>query len=301
MKSIKELFLPWLEATRPKTLAASIIPVMLGTAAASIYSQINLPIALLILICALLIQIITNYINEIYDNRRGADRSDRLGPKRQVASGVISEKKMAIVTSVLIIITFLIGLNIVAYSDYIVLIIGVISLLFAYLYTGGPYPLAYNGLGDVFVFIFFGLFAVCGTYYVFVGRIDTVALLVAVPPGLLSTNILAVNNIRDIKTDEVANKITLAVKLGRKNAAKLYQILNLSSYIAVITLAFVTASYFIILPILTLPLALKLNFDIAHKQGAALNQTLANTGKLLFLFGILLTAGLLATKLNISQ
>jgi len=294
MKKIRELFLPWLEATRPKTIAASIIPVMIGSSAASIYKQIDLAIGAFILFCAILIQIITNYINEIYDFRRGADNADRIGPKRQVASGIISIKKMAIVTTILIIITFLIGLIIVSNSDYVVLIIGILSLLFAYLYTGGPYPLAYNGLGDIFVFIFFGLIAVCGTYYVFIGSINLIAVLASLPSGFLSANILAVNNIRDIKTDQIANKITLAVRLGRKKASKLYQILNLASYIAVVLLAFVTSSIYVMLPLLTLPIALKLNFDIAHKQGVALNQTLVNTGKLLFLFGILLTVGLLA-------
>lgn len=282
---------PYLEATRPKTLAASIVPVSIGTAAASTTVSIDWFIFSVIFICAMFIQIISNFINEIYDFKRGADNSERLGPRRQVASGAISAKSMTIASISLIIITFLIGLILVEHSGPAVFLIGIFSLFFAFAYTGGPYPLAYNGLGDIFVFIFFGLAAVNGTYFIFTGEVNFVSLFASIPPGLLSANLLGVNNIRDIETDIKANKITLAVRIGKAKAIVLYRLLIVISYLSIVILFAVTNNPLILLPFVLMPYALKLFKEVAVKQGVELNSVLAGTAKHLFLFGLLTVLG----------
>ncbi len=293
METLTQRLKPWLEATRPKTLAAGIIPVLIGVAAASSQTEINFGIAALVLICSILIQIITNYINEIYDFKKGADTESRLGPRRQVASGNISLGSMTIVSTVLIIITLALGLVIVAYSDLWILLVGVLSLFFAFAYTGGPYPLAYNGLGEIFVFLFFGVIAVNGTYYIFTGEINYFSLLASFPPGFLSANLLQVNNIRDIETDELVNKKTLAVKIGRSKAILLYQAFNYLSFLPIaLIILFINDNYFLWLPLVTIPLAMKLNFEILKHTGKSLNKILGLTAGLLFIFGILFIIGL---------
>ena len=156
----------WMLAIRPKTLPAGAVPVILGSALAATAGRFRMFPALVALICALGIQVATNFINEIYDFRKGADTAERLGPTRTVAAGIISEKTMIQVSVVLLGTVFLLGLYLVYTAGWPILLIGMLSLLFAWAYTGGPYPIAYSGLGDVFVFIFFGLVAVAGTYYV---------------------------------------------------------------------------------------------------------------------------------------
>lgn len=283
----------WIEALRIKTLPAGAVPVIIGGALAENYGNFSWSIFLLILLCALLIQTITNFLNEIYDFKRGADTEERLGPDRNVAKGIIPLKTMYIVSVLLIVITFLLGLLLVAESDYYILLVGVLSLFFAYAYTGGPYPLAYNGLGDIFVFIFFGLVAVGGTFYIFHGSVTFDVLIAGAVPGFLSANILAVNNIRDIEQDPKVNKITLQVKMGLRNSQFLYSILIVLSYLSVLALSLIYRNYFLLIPILTVPLAKNLIKDIYYKTGRDLNRTLANTGKFMMLFGILMSLGLI--------
>ena len=283
----------FLQATRPKTLAACIVPVIIASSLAHSYSKFNFSIALIILVCALLIQIITNYINEIYDFKRGVDTEERLGPRRSVASGLISVRAMRNVSLILILVTFLIGLILVSYRDLNVLWIGIISLLFAYLYTGGPYPIAYNGFSDIFVFLFFGIIAVCGSFYIFTGEVNLLCLLASLPPGFLSSNILGVNNYRDIDTDAKANKKTLAIRIGKKNSLALYFTLTAFSYASVFLIYLKTDSIIILLPFLTLPYAFYLCRELGRRKGIELNNILAGTGKLLFIFGILLSLGFL--------
>lgn len=282
---------PWLLATRPKTLPASIVPVMIGTASACAVVKIDYLIMTVTMICAVLIQIITNYINEIYDFKKGADKPDRIGPQRMVASGVISSLKMTIAVTFLLIITFLLGLILVNHSDINILYVGILSLLFAWFYTGGPFPLAYKGLGDIFVFIFFGLIAVCGTYYVQVHTVSIDVLIASLAPGFLSMNILGINNFRDIDSDRKVGKITLSVRIGRRNSIILYEALMLFSYITPIVLLMLNKSYFMLLPMITIPLAIKLIKEMKTKSGSELNNTLAGTGKLLMIYGILSSIG----------
>lgn len=278
---------PWIEATRPKTLPASIIPVLIGNAAAFAENKFNPFVMLITMFCALMIQIITNYLNEVYDFKKGADTKDRLGPKRQVASGVISAKMMSIVSFILILITFLTGLYLVDYAGIEILLVGILSLFFAFAYTGGPYPLAYNGLGEIFVFVFFGLVAVCGSYYVQTQNLNLFIVLAAIPAGMLSSNILGVNNIRDIETDKLANKKTLAVKIGKSNAIKLFEFEIASAYAAIVILSILYNNYILLLPLLTIVLSIRLIKNVKTLVGLELNKALAATGKLLLIFGIL--------------
>jgi len=286
----------WIEATRPKTLAAGIVPVVVGSSLAYLEHNCNVYIMGLTLLCSVLIQIITNFFNEIYDFKKGADDKHRIGPKRQVASGEISEKRMLRITIGLIFITFFLGLILVQHSGFLILWIGIISLIFAFLYTGGPYPLAYKGLGDVFVFIFFGLIAVNGSYYVQTGEFSYLALISSVVPGLLSANILNVNNIRDIETDYKVGKITLSYRIGKKNAILMYRISTIICYLIPFIIFYFVGSIFVLLPLISLPLALKLFFDIKSKTGTELNKVLSRTGGLLLMYGLLYSLAFVLVK-----
>jgi 1,4-dihydroxy-2-naphthoate octaprenyltransferase len=287
----------WVLATRPKTLSAGVIPVIIGSSIAFYAGQFNWLYFIITFVCSLLIQIITNFINEIYDFKKGADTVDRIGPQRQVASGNISEKSMRLVSIILIIITFILGLILVARGGLPVLLIGVISLILAYGYTGGPYPLAYKGLGDIFVLIFFGLVAVGGTYYIQTLNMDSVVIIAGLAPGFLSMNILGVNNIRDVRTDKNVNKLTLAVRIGARNAKILYIILNVLTYLSIISIYFFTHKVWILLPFLTIFHAFNLSKKIMIFHGAELNEILEGTGKLLLIFGLLMSLGFILSKI----
>jgi 1,4-dihydroxy-2-naphthoate octaprenyltransferase len=248
------------------------------------------------LICSILIQIITNYINEIFDFKKGADNEERLGPKRMVASGEISLKSMKKASTILIIITFFLGLILVYESGWVILAIGLFSLFFAYAYTGGPYPLAYKGVGDIFVLIFFGIAAVAGTYYILTGAINEIVILTSLGPGFLSMNLLGVNNIRDIDTDKKVGKMTLAVRLGRKKANYLYIFLMAGTYFLPFAIGHLTQSLYNLIPVISIFLGIKLSVDVVKKQGRDLIKVLEGTGKLLLLYGLLTSIGFILTK-----
>lgn len=277
----------WLLATRPRTLFAGLAPVMIGSAIAYSDGKFQPALAGIIMLASLLIQIITNFINEIYDHKKGADTAERKGPQRMVASGLISPKEMRNGVILLSIITLILGGFIVYYSDYYILLVGVLSLLFAYSYTGGPYPLAYNGLGDIFVLIFFGIIAVCGTYYALSLDITWTVFLASLAPGFLSMNILGVNNYRDIDTDKIANKNTLQVKLGKEKSIRLYMFLMGLSLLVPASLYFLTGKLPHLLPLLTTPYMDKLINELKTKTGVELNSVLAGTGKLVFIHALL--------------
>ncbi len=287
----------WIKATRPKTLPASVIPVAIGSAAALSFGNFKWHLSLIALVCAVLIQIITNYLNEVYDYYRGADTKERKGPQRVVASGVISPKKMLTVSLILIAITFLLGLILVDRAGVPILIIGILSLIFAYAYTGGPYPLAYKGLGDIFVMIFFGIVAVCGTFYVQTLTLTPEVFIASLGPGLLSMNLLGVNNIRDIETDKKAGKNTLAVKLGRKNALIMYYVVNFFAFLVPVCLAIMMNSTAMLLPLAAFPYSIVISKKLSVSNGAELNKLLAATGKLLLFHGTLTVVGFVS-KLN---
>ena len=286
-------FKAWMMAIRPKTLPAGAIPVVVGTALAAADGKF-LPVAALVaLLCALGIQVATNFINEIYDFRKGADTAERLGPTRTVAAGLISEKTMITVSVILLLAVFLMGLYLVYLAGWPILFIGLFSMFFAWAYTGGPYPIAYSGLGDLFVFIFFGLIAVGGTYYVQAGEVTFPVLTAAVAPGIFSVNILLVNNIRDIDTDRKVGKMTLPARIGGGNARWLYLGLTVVAYFVPVWVWMTGYSMWGMLAWISLPLAIGQLRALFQSEGRALNEVLAGTGKVMTLHGALFAAGLL--------
>ena len=283
----------WMLAIRPKTLPAGAVPVVLGSALAAVDGHFHLLQAIVALICALGIQVATNFINEIYDFRKGADTAERLGPTRTVAAGIISENTMIRVSASLVGTVFLLGLYLVFTSGWPIFLIGLFSLIFAWAYTGGPYPIAYSGLGDLFVFIFFGLVAVGGTYYVQAHTLLPSVLLAAVAPGLFSVNILLVNNIRDIATDRTVGKMTLPARIGGVWARRLYVIFTVLAFLVPVLLSMNGYSLWGMLSLLSSPLAFTMIRQLYASEGRELNNVLAGTGKLMTLHGLLLSGGLL--------
>jgi 1,4-dihydroxy-2-naphthoate octaprenyltransferase len=288
----------WLQATRPKTLAAGLVPVVVGTALSGFSGPINWQVAAACLIGALLIQIGTNFANDAFDALKGADTPDRLGPQRAVASGLISARAMLIATAVVLTCALLVGLYLSRPGGWPILVLGLISLVCAVAYTGGPFPLAYLGLGDVFVFLFFGLFAVLGSYWVQAaphGRhhIDPVCVLIAEAVGLQATGIIAVNNLRDIATDQVAGKRTLAVRLGDR-ASRIYIILlHVASTGCLAIAALLLRSWPLAVPAVVAGAGgglLCLGLVRAH--GAALNRYLSRSAALELITGLCLAIAL---------
>lgn len=285
----------WLLAIRPKTLPAAVSPVVIGTAMAMRDEVFLLGPAMAALIGALLIQILSNLANDYYDFVKGIDGEDRQGPVRVAASGLLSLQELKRGIWVNVLLAMIIGLYLIFVGGPVILLIGVLSLIFAALYSGGPYPLSSIGLGDLFVFIFFGLTAVSGTYFVQSGSLTGLVLLVAVPPGLLITAILAVNNYRDIETDKKAGKFTLAVFMGHKASQYYYASLLVISYIVPLLLyLFGNFSPWIFLPFLTLYKSRNLIKRVMKSnEGKIMNPTLGGTAILGLQFSMYFAAGIL--------
>lgn len=208
----------WIAASRPRTLPAAVAPVLAASALAWRDGDFDAPPALAALAFALLIQVGTNFANDYYDFVKGADTAERVGPRRAVAAGLVAPATMKRAMIGVFVAAFLTGLTLLGYGGWPLLVIGVASILCGVAYTGGPYPLGYNGLGDVFVFVFFGLVAVCATYFVQAGVVTSDAWIIGAGVGALAANILVVNNYRDVETDAKAGKRTLVVRFGRKFA-----------------------------------------------------------------------------------
>ena len=282
----------WVMATRPKTLAAAAIPVLVGTAVAVDEQVFALWPAVAAFIGAGLIQIGTNLANDYFDAESGADNDERLGPTRVVQAGLLSPEAVRRATALTFGAAALVGLYLVAVAGWPIVAIGIASILSGIAYTGGPYPLGYHGLGELFVFLFFGLVAVAGTHYVQALTWSGEALVAAVPVGLLSTAILVVNNYRDIATDRNAGKNTLAVRLGRSATRWQYALLIAGAYLVPpLQVARFGASTTLLLPLLSLPLAAVTIRGMWTEEGTALNPVLARTAGLLAVFGILYAAG----------
>lgn len=285
----------WLLASRPKTLLAAVVPVMVGSALAISTDEFFLPYSIVALICALLIQVGTNFTNDLYDYLKGADKKNRKGPKRVLVSGLITTKEMKIGIVVVFGLAFLFGLYLVYSAGIVILVIGVISIIAGIAYTAGPFPLAYNGLGDLFVFAFFGIIGTMGTYYLHLGEFSTLSLLVSLPVGVLTTNILIVNNYRDIEEDKAAGKNTLAVFLGKTFTRLEFIILLIICYAVSLILFFeYNFSYWIFLPYTTIPLTVFLVRMIFTLTGEELNKTLELTAQFAGLYGLLFSIGLIA-------
>lgn len=280
-------------AARPRTLSAAVAPVLVGSALAWRDGAFNPSAAVLCLAFALLVQIGTNFANDYYDFLRGADTAARVGPRRAVAAGLITPPAMKRAMIAVFAAAFVVGLGLLAWGGVWLLVIGIASILCGVAYTGGPWPLAYVGLGDLFVFVFFGLVAVGGTYFVQTAKLTTDAVLAGVPIGLLAANILVVNNYRDMETDAAANKRTLVVRFGR-GAARAQFIASLLIAL-VVPVIFVARGYRIwcLLPLAVTPIAWAHARRLREsKTPGELIALLGATGKLLALYAGLLSAGL---------
>lgn len=284
----------WLLASRPKTLPAAAAPVIVGSGVALSENLFSFGPAMAALLAALLIQIGTNLANDLFDYQKGVDTTERLGPLRVTQAGLLQPGQVMWGMIATFALSAIIGLYLIAVGGWPILAIGILSIASGIAYTGGPYPLGYNGLGDLFVFVFFGPVAVCGTYYVQADTVSSVAIWASVPVGLLTTAILVVNNLRDINTDRIAGKRTLAVRFGVAGTQIEYILLLGVSYL-IPCLIWLTGetSMWILLSWLSLPLAIKQTRSILTEKGSLLNKTLAGTAQLELVYGILFVIGVI--------
>jgi 1,4-dihydroxy-2-naphthoate octaprenyltransferase len=284
----------WLLAARPATLPAAVVPVLVGSAAAlhglhQFHERVLLPT----LLAALLIQIGTNFANDVFDFRRGADTAERLGPLRVTQGGLVTPRQVLMATYITFGLALLIGVYLVRIGGWPILVIGILCLLAGLTYTGGPWPFGYHGLGDLVCFVFFGVLAVLGSAYLQRLEITPLDVWASIPVGCLVTAILIVNNLRDIDTDRQVSKMTLAVRLGRRGTRIEYAALVAIAYLVVVYLGLtqmVGAWWW--LPLLSLPLAVWVVRLVSRSQGRPLNQALRRTGQLHLVFGLLFAAAL---------
>lgn len=283
----------WLMAARPKTLMASIAPVVLGTAIAFGDGVYHLPTAILCLIGALSIQILTNLANDYFDFKKGTDTAERIGPTRVMQAGLVSSTSMIFAMTVVTALALVVSYFLIMRGGTPIMIIAICSMILAFLYTAGPVSLAYLGLGDLFVLIFFGPVAVAGTYYVQSLEINPAVVIAGFGPGLLSAAILTINNTRDIETDLKAKKKTLAVRFGRSFALTEYLFCIFAAAIIPVIIHAITEDHMPILvatafPILAIP---TIKTVLTKTDGPSLNGALAMTGQLLFLYCVIFGAG----------
>ena len=283
----------WLSAARPKTLWAAIAPVIIGTAMAFSEGQVHLLSAGLALVSAMLIQIGTNFANDYFDFKHGVDTSDRLGPTRVSSSGLVNPVQMKWAFVLAFLLAFILGLYLIYRGGWPILVIGLLSILFGILYTSGPYPLSYYGFGDIFVLIFFGPVAVGGTYYLQTLHITLPVIMAGLSPGLISTALLTVNNLRDINTDRMTGKKTLAVRFGELFSRMEYLITMLvACFIPVFLILINPGHTYAIGTIVVFLFALpSIKAVLFQDIDARLNLVLARTGKLLLLYSIVFSLG----------
>ncbi len=283
----------WALATRPRTLVAGVVPVAVGGALAWREGTFALLPTLAALVGALFIQVGTNLVNDYYDFKRGADTAERLGPPRATQRGWLTPRAVISGALVCFALAMLVGLYLVSVGGLPILCIGLVSILAGFAYTGGPFPLGYNGLGDVFVLVFFGFVAVGGTYFLNAHAVNAVTFVAALPVGLLGVGLLAVNNTRDAKTDAAAGKRTLVVRFGVAfGKAEYVACVVLSALVPVGLVVARLATPWALLPLLALPLAIPPVRVLFTQTGSALNQALAGTARLQLVFGVLFALGL---------
>ena len=288
----------WILAARPRTLPAAVSPVLVGSALAFYSGAFRIGPALAALLGAVFIQVGANFANDYMDFLKGSDSHGRLGPTRVTTAGLLSLRAMQAGTAAVFGLAVLCGLYLTLVAGWPVVVIGLLSILAALAYTGGPYPLGYNGLGEVFVFIFFGLAAVGGTYYVQALHYDLTAFATSIPVGCLVVAILVVNNLRDISADLKAGKHTTAVRFGA--------LWTQHEYVLLLVLAFFTPVLmavsgllppWVLLAWLGLPMGLSLVRQVGTETGRSLNRTLGGTGSLELVFALLLALGLVVAKI----
>jgi len=283
----------WLLAARPQTLPVAVAPVAVGTAVAATTGPVRLSAVVAALLGALLIQVGTNFANDVFDYEKGADDASRLGPPRAVQSGLLSPRAVRWGMIVSFGLATLAGLWLVHVAGPWIVAIGVASILSGIAYTGGPFPLGYNGLGDLFVLVFFGLVAVCGTTWVASGQLPLMAWLAALPVGALATAVLVVNNARDHATDARVGKRTLVVRLGRSFANWEYAgLVSLAFATPLVMLSLSLTGPFVLIALLPLPWGVALWRRVASSEGRALNPLLPATARLLLLTSALLAVGI---------
>lgn len=286
-------FKTWILASRPHTLPAAAAPVIIGTAMAAEAGGFHLLSCLSALAGALLIQIATNFANDYYDFKKGADEGERLGPTRATQAGLINPHSMRTAMILTFTLAIIIGVYLVWRGGWPIVIIGLSSVLFGVMYTGGPYPLGYNGLGELFVLIYFGPVAVGGTYYVQTLDINSVVLIAGLSPGLFSVAILTINNLRDISNDLRTGKRTLAVRFGKTFARYEYLLTLKIATLVPLGLWFVTGQHALaIISMATFIVAIRPSMTVfTFKDGHELNKVLETTGKLLLLYSLLFSVG----------
>lgn len=294
---IKEKLSPvkiWIAASRPKTLPAAAAPVLAASALAWHDHYFRPGPAVACLLIALLLQIAANLANDLFDFQRGTDTPDRLGPLRVTQAGLLTPGQVKIGMAVCFTVSAFLGLYVASVSSWHILLVGILAIVAALAYSGGPLPYGYYGLGEIGVFLFFGLAAVCGTYYAQAVTLTPAVYMVAAAMGFLSTGILVVNNLRDINTDKAGGKKTLAVLLGATFTKREYFVLITLAYLIPAVLWFFFVSFpWVLLTYISLPLAFRACNHVNRLTGRELNPVLAETGRLELLFAILLSIGLI--------
>jgi 1,4-dihydroxy-2-naphthoate octaprenyltransferase len=283
----------WVLAARPKTLPAAAAPVIVGAALAVNAGQWQWLPALATLCGALLLQIGSNLANDVFDYEKGTDSGERLGPLRVTQSGWLTPAEVKRAMWIIFGMAMLLGIYLYFFAGWVILVIGLAAILSAIAYTGGPFPLGYHGLGDLFVFIFFGLVATVGTYYIQTGTTTSTVWWMGTAIGLLIVNVLVVNNLRDLDGDRIAGKQTLAVRLGQKGTRTEYWIGMSGAYtIPIFLWLYGNLTIGSLAVVLSMPLALRLVRSIYHDIGIELNKTLAATGQLCLIYALLFATGI---------
>jgi 1,4-dihydroxy-2-naphthoate octaprenyltransferase len=287
-------FQAWVLASRPKTLPAAVSPVIIGSAVAFAEGGFRFLPALAAFLGALLLQIGANLANDVFDFEKGADQHNRLGPMRVTQAGLLSPTQVKTGMWITFSLAGLCGIYMTLVSGWFILLIGLLAILAAIAYTGGPFPYGYRGLGEFFVLVFFGFAAVSGTYYAQTGYISQLAVLSSIPVGLLIVSILVVNNVRDFESDKAANKRTLAVRYGLDWAKQEFIVVVILAFVITFLLAISDLSTpWLLLTWLSLPLVFSTSNSILNHRGKILNKTLAETGKLTLIFSFLFAIGLI--------
>jgi len=290
----KETLQAWGLAIRPRTLPAAAAGVVMGSALAWRDGFFRMDAALACLFAALLLQIGSNLANDVFDFERGTDTPERLGPTRVTQAGLLTPSQVKAGMGVVFSIAAFLGLYLAWLGGLPIILIGVAAIISAIAYTGGPFPLGYHGLGDIFVFIFFGLAAVAGTYYVQAGSVSVAAWWMTIPPGLIITAILVVNNLRDLENDRKVGKHTLAVRLGERATKIQYLICMVVAYLILPVVAWMgIISWFSLLAWGSLPIAIRAARTVFTQKGRPLNAALAGTGQAAFVFSVLFWVGML--------
>jgi 1,4-dihydroxy-2-naphthoate octaprenyltransferase len=290
----------WWLAARPRTLTASLVPIVVGLSIAPPDTLADAGIALATILSALCIQVGVNFANDCFDAEAGVDTAERLGPLRAVQAGLVSARDMKRAFVLVLALAALFAVPLIARGGLPILGVGLVSMLCAWAYAGGPKPLASLGLGDLFVFVFFGVVPVVGTVYLQVDALlfadqFRAALFFSIPVGLLAVAILVVNNLRDIATDRAAGKHTTAVRFGETATRRAYAVLVALAVLSALPLAPVAPG--VLLALLAAPLAVRAVRNLGARTGSALNASLAETARLQLVHGVLLAAGIAVSRL----